>query len=311
MAEPTVDEKKVLDLFSETSKLSRDQIKEQLSQQGIEAAKVEEADPMNSLVKVGRLWEYSEGRKSKTQMYHKVNPESDPWLISFFALRQLVGYLAFLLPWILVCGNWILGDLLEVFKTNYGIQSSISYYYYTGMRNVFVGAICAIAVFLICCRGSKTYPKERWWYRTAGVFAIFVPFFPTKEASNVPMLDQMVGNLHLVFAGLMFATLAFICFFAFTKPDFEQTTPYNVSGPGKRKRNLVYRICGSGIVVSLALLFILGFASPVDNEGIKQPIHILGIPYFFLFEFTALFAFGFAWLMKGKAKWVRTGAFKE
>jgi len=127
MAEQTIDEKKILDLFSETSRLSRNQIKEKLSQQNIEAANIEEAAPIDSLVKAGQLWEYSEGRKLKVKMYHKVNQESDPWLISFFALRQLVGHLAFWLPWILVGGNWILGNLLKVFNANYGIQSSISY----------------------------------------------------------------------------------------------------------------------------------------------------------------------------------------
>jgi len=60
---------------------------------------------------------------------------------SYLALRKAVGWIAILLPFTLMLGVFL------IFKGEI-IQESISHYYHTDMRNVFVGAICAIALFL-------------------------------------------------------------------------------------------------------------------------------------------------------------------
>jgi hypothetical protein len=46
-------------------------------------------------------------------------------VLSYLALRLFVGVTGVLLPWVLLIGNWALGD---------GTQPSMSGYYYTPMR---------------------------------------------------------------------------------------------------------------------------------------------------------------------------------
>jgi len=60
---------------------------------------------------------------------------------SYLALRKAVGWIGMLLPFVLMCGVSL------IFKSDIKLQN-ISMYYYTGMRDVFVGALCAIGLFL-------------------------------------------------------------------------------------------------------------------------------------------------------------------
>jgi len=60
---------------------------------------------------------------------------------SYLSLRKAVGWIGMSLPFVLMLG------VILIFNGNL-IQESISHYYYTGMRNVFVGALCAVGLFL-------------------------------------------------------------------------------------------------------------------------------------------------------------------
>lgn len=60
---------------------------------------------------------------------------------SYLALRKAVGWIGILLPIVLVLGHLIIFD-------GESALTNMSVYYHTGMRDVFVGAICAIALFL-------------------------------------------------------------------------------------------------------------------------------------------------------------------
>ena len=291
MAELTGDEKKVLDLVSRKRSLTLDQTNKALAEPGTTATQTEAVE---SLVKKGRLVKYSRG--SKTSVYPV--GQSDSSLISFWTLRRLVGYIGVGLPEALWLGNFILGDLLNVFKTSHGIQGSVSAYYYTGMRNVFVGAICAIAVFLICNRGYDKWDNIR--YKLAGFLALGVPLFPTKRTVPPPPplsgQEQLVGTLHLVFTISLFCMLALICFRTFTKPDFAKELPdFDESGEltqRKRRRNFMYNFYGA--VILLFIILIIPF------DVLQKDTTFLFIPTVFLFEGIALLAFGTAWLAKGR-----------
>src|SRR5664279_4207021 len=87
---------------------------------------------------------------------------------SYLTLRKAVGIIGMSLPFVLVFGKWL-------FESP-GIQNSISAYYYTGMRNVLVGSLCAIGVFLFSYRGYKTDGPAGI---LASVFSIGVALFPT------------------------------------------------------------------------------------------------------------------------------------
>lgn len=70
--------------------------------------------------------------------------EARSLVLSYLGLRRAVGYIGIGLPFVLLFGKLLVqgGPL----------PGSISAYYYSDMRNVLVGALCAVAIFLISYR---------------------------------------------------------------------------------------------------------------------------------------------------------------
>jgi len=202
-------------------------------------------------------------------------------VLSYLELRRAIGIIGIALPFVLACGEML---LVRTFK----IQSSISAYYYTGMRNVFVGSLCAIGVFLMSYRGYE-YVDELAG-KLASAFAIGVALFPTTPEGTATCLQKVIGAIHLTSAALLFLTLAYFSYFLFTKTDH---SPGKTPTRRKLQRNWVYRICGIAMVASVAAVAILGFL-PSDLP-VKQRD-----PVFWL-ESVAIVAFGISWLTKGAA----------
>src|SRR3989344_5703116 len=123
--------------------------------------------------------------------------QNDSLVLSYLGLRKAIGVIGILLPFVLVIGKTILVDS--------GIESSISAYYYTVMRDVFVGSLCAIGIFLMSYRGYE------WIDEVAGkigtIFAIGTALFPTSP-QHADTLRIFIGQLHYVFAMGLFLTLA-------------------------------------------------------------------------------------------------------
>jgi len=100
---------------------------------------------------------------------------------SYLALRKAVGWIGILLPFVLVLGHTIIfgGDTL---------LQNISAYYHTGMHDLFVGAICAIALFLFFYRGY-----DRWdniAANLAGFLALAIAFFPTVKEGAYDYIEK-------------------------------------------------------------------------------------------------------------------------
>jgi hypothetical protein len=206
------------------------------------------------------------------------NQAKDPIVYSYLALRKAVGFVALGLPFVLVIPWWLLGS--------HAIEGSISGYYYTGMRNFLVGSLCAISMFMLCCRGYDRYDE------IAGIFSavcsLGVAFFPTAPDCGATSHQRTIGIWHHTFATLLFLTLAGFCFFLFRKTADKKTMTRM-----KRWRNHVYTACGYAIIASLLLILILVEIFPVK--------HLLGnISPMLCFETTSLWAFGIAWLVKGE-----------
>ena len=201
----------------------------------------------------------------------------DPAVLSYTQLRKAVGCVALGLPFALAIPWWVVKDHV--------IESSISGYYYTGMRNLFVGSLCAIAMFMLCCRGYD--PKDEIAGRFAALCALGVGFFPTApDCASQRQLD--VGYVHYTFAALLFSTLAYFCLVL-----FRMTAQNRQVTPQKRQRNQVYTVCGCVIIASMLLIVVLRKIFKVETlVGSFGPV--------FCFESTALIAFGVAWLIKGE-----------
>lgn len=215
-----------------------------------------------------------------------MNKKSDNTLIiSYLTLRRSIGWLGVLLPFFLMF------YCFTVCRCSI-VQDSISQYYHTFSGDMFVGILCAIAVFLFSYNGYET--KDSVVCKMAALFAIGVIAFPTlpESASNCfnpsTLLFPFSQTMHLIFAALFFLTLAGISIFLFTMTDQSKMTQR------KKVRNRIYYICGIIMIICLALiaiywLFIQKKYPEVEN---LRPV--------FWLETIALIAFGVSWLTKGE-----------
>ena len=75
---------------------------------------------------------------------HPAGKRAGPVVMSYLLQRVLIGVIAVLLPFVLVIVNYVIA---------HKFQPSMSGYYYTAMRDTFVGSLCAIGVFLVSYDG--------------------------------------------------------------------------------------------------------------------------------------------------------------
>jgi hypothetical protein len=205
----------------------------------------------------------------------------NPITLSYLALRKLVGLIALALPFVLIIVWSFSGQKFP---------ASISGYYYTGLRNIFEGALCAIATFQLACRGYDR--RDEIAGILSGACAVGVALFPTKPeqpGTCDPLTPGAiaVGNVHLAFASALFLLLAYFCLFLFRMTAMGRTMTRR-----KVQRNKVYFVCGLIIVVSIAMILLFRLLNRTYLFG--------ELGAMFTFETTALFAFGVAWLVKGE-----------
>ena len=202
-----------------------------------------------------------------------MTPGSRSYAHSYLFLRKAIGVIGVALPVVLIVGGLLWqGDVL----------ASISGYYYSHFRNVFVGSMCAIGVFLISYRGTTFW--EDILSTVAGLAAIGVGLAPTTPDGGSTGAVRVIGYLHIGFATTFFVTLAAICIFWFPSPD-----PGTEADPARdRWRGLVYRSCGGAILGAIALILVL---SQIPATEVVHPMLLL--------ETVSIFAFSAAWFLKG------------
>lgn len=203
-------------------------------------------------------------------------------MINTIQLRKMLGWLGMLLPWIVA----ILYMLFEVNKFAFP-QSISATYYYTSCITPFMIILGSAGILLICYEG---YDKQDNIICTlAGIFGICICIFPCDNAdfANVGTF-QLPTNishwLHMIFAIAFFALLSYNSLFLFTKSSGEMTKE-------KKIRNVIFRVCGIGMIVSFVLII---------------PLSLLNFgSTFWLIEAIALMFFGISWLTKSQCyKWL-------
>lgn len=198
-------------------------------------------------------------------------PEKNDQVISYYALRILIGATGVLLPLLLIIGN--------LFANNsFKIEYSVSDYYDNGTAgDILVGILFVLGFFLMTYKG---YDKTDSRAANLGcVFALGVALCPT--TSDNPFIHK----LHFVFALLLFAVFIFFSMYLFRK-----TGPGNCTKQ-KDKRNHVYLACGILMIASIAgiALAMLVFKTTAENY------HLV-----FWFESLALVSFGISWITKAE-----------
>jgi hypothetical protein len=192
-------------------------------------------------------------------------------MYSYLALRKAVGWIGILLPFVLMAGLYLLFN-------HDALPPSISDYYYTGMRNVFVGGLCAVGLFMFFYCGYDQW--DNWTGNIAGLFAIGVAFFPTTESGAT----DLIGWIHYASAAIFFLSLSFFSLVLFTK-----TKKGHEPTPEKRKRNKIYIICGIIMIACIVGIALKGLFGPMQ------------FAFVYWAETVALVAFGISWLTKGEA----------
>ena len=239
--------------------------------------------------------------------------ERDPQAFSAWEMRRGVGWIAILLPWVIGLGYWVFGRHLG------GGLGSISESYYTVMRDVFVGALAAVAFFLLAYRGYSEF-EDRFFNGLAVLAALILLFsmnpeaVPTHPIGDPPSCHQAVemaptcsialnqrllmfhyeafGWIHFGAATLLFACLGYVSLFFFRRTDGV------ARGPKKGYRDKVYLVCGLLIWGALAVYVLFLVAKTLTSEaGWVQALD--HGPLLFVVETVCLEAFGFSWLVKG------------
>ena len=210
----------------------------------------------------------------------RIHP-TDTMVLSSIGVRRAVGISGFALPPVLGLGGWLFGV---------PIQDNTSSYYHTPLRDVFVGTMCAIGIFLLCYRGHDR--GESWTANVGCLAALGVALFPLDAGSDPLLQKSWVGYVHSVAGGVFFLTLAFYSLYHFPRSTSRATE----SEPHVWERNAVYRISGLVILASMLLMGGYLFLLPPGWKRIANEWNFL-----FFMESIATWAFAAAWLTKGRA----------
>ena len=246
------------------------------------------------------------------------------YVMDYRALRALIGAIAILIVPVVYIGNWLIftRHLGDCFGPNRGIPGSLSAFYYTHMRNLFVGAMSALGVFFVAYRGYGKWDNRMT--NVAGLAAICIALFPTFPpphlfftASNrcgpVTAITYHLSPhqsayrwVHVVSLIVLFTMVFLMVLIQFTSTDKPQgeRQPANGEnrirklvawwtglfkvGPAKKRRNKLYVICAGGILLSALLAF---GGQLLDNTA----------PWLLIAEVGAFWSFGLAWYVKGAA----------
>jgi hypothetical protein len=198
-------------------------------------------------------------------------------LTSWQSSRLIVGVLGLVMPILLLAGATYLGDVSR--------RTSLSAYYHSGVRDLFVGILCVVGIFLVAYRISERR-WENWLTVVAGVAAVAVATFPTETGGDLTPWQAKLGEtptgvVHGAAAVTFIGALALLSIRGFAKRD-------------AWRRHLWYaaahRVCGWTMLGAGATGALLAFL---------RVQYVAGWGVVLLVEIVCTAAFGVSWLLKG------------
>lgn len=190
-------------------------------------------------------------------------------------MRIMIGVLGMLLPW-----------LVALITLSWPQSISITYYSIFAV-GTFMVVLGSAGILLINYKGYEKIDDIS--ATIAGIFGILICLFPMTYLSDpsvktgVLHLPSNISNIfHCISAVGFFGVLAFMSFFLFTKTSGKIT-------PQKKIKNVIYKICGIGMLASF-LLFFLNFIPNFECYNLT-----------WIVEAIALFFFGASWIVKSDA----------
>lgn len=197
-------------------------------------------------------------------------------------VRNICGLLGGLLPFLTIFSVLLIKD-----RPSHSLYSISATYY---LSPALVAVLSSASIVLMCYDG---YTKlDNIITTISGVFGLGIVLFPCSVGWHsgtdlvgffqVPM--HYSNMIHCFCASVFFCFLAFNSFFLFTK-----TSDYDNMTSNKKKRNVVYRICGIGMlafmifqVITVTVPFFKGYWTMIN-------------------EIFLLIFFAVSWLTKGNA----------
>lgn len=212
-------------------------------------------------------------------------PVDEPQYVrSYVFTRFSIGVLGVLLPVVLVLLEPALFDGLPA------PRGSLSAYYYSGVREIFVGGLWAIGVFLVVYK-FLDFSWESLLSSVAGVAAVLVAVFPTERPGDgVPLNpfqakfgEGVVSGIHYASAATFIGLLVPITLLFALKEGRRADNGSRLSGEFWRG---FHSLAAVGILAGAALAGVAGITGGPDK----------GVLYG---EWIAVWAFGISWLVKG------------
>jgi hypothetical protein len=213
------------------------------------------------------------------------DPMALRYVRSYLFLRLGVGAGGVALPFILVLCDGLLfsGDPFP--------RDSISAYYYSGMRDLMVGAICSTGVFLLAYKVTERN-LDNTFSIVAGLAAVTAALSPPRLPHGVTPspLQNLVGNevtawTHFISAVIFITCLAVLSFFFGVR---EGRRPAQKGKLPPTFWRIYHWVC-AGLIAG-ALLW-MGSYELFSHWGPRQTL-LIG-------ETLSLIAFGASWLLKG------------
>jgi hypothetical protein len=206
------------------------------------------------------------------------------YLRSYLLMRAVIGFIGLALPFLLVLGDMA----LERGK----IRGSLSEYFYTGLRDVFVGALFATGLFLVTYKVFE-HNLDNVLSTVAGVAALAVALFSTDRPGGstlalTPLQERMgemtVATVHYVGAAVFIISLGIISLY-FGIREGKRTVLQGKLSPVFWRR--FHFGCAAGIGVAVVFIAVAELTGWPDHYAL-----LIG-------ETVAVLSFGASWLMKG------------
>ena len=138
---------------------------------------------------------------------------------SYYRVRQALGWLGLSFPVLLIVTGLL---------SNARLEPSVSDFFHTLNRDIFVGVMTAISVFLLVYDGYEReegeWLSDNWITTIAGIAGLGVAFFPNESPTGqvATLAQQFVGVglsplIHYSSCLVFFYCMGHICMFKFSK----------------------------------------------------------------------------------------------
>lgn len=219
---------------------------------------------------------------------------------SYLLTRTVVGVAGVLLPSLLMLLDWL------VLPRDAFVRGSLSAYYHSPARDLFVGILFVVGVLLMTYLAGQRDTWDFWLSLGAGAAAIGVALVPTPRpgvaagdprcgvdpaptgctAVQQALGETVAGVLHFSFAAVFILGLGVLCFL-FARRALRHDGAVRIAR--------LFRSCGVVILVAA-----VGAAA-----GEVAGVELLGVTALYAGEVVAVYAFGLCWFVAGRRLWMR------